>query len=289
MHDAYDIVVIDLDGTLLRSDGTISPADRRAVAEARAAGLEVLIATGRALPEAVPALEAIEHDGLVITAGGAMLSDLAAGMTRRRRPMCRHVVAGVVNRLIANGHKALILKDADVTGYDYLAIGPHALDPASQWWFDQLDVAVRFIDHVDEDEHPEDTVRAAAVAGCDELAPLADQLHTFVGNRACLQHWSAVTESEAIGSTTHLLEVFDRDVNKWTMVRTHCRELGVDPRRTVAIGDGLNDVELVRQAGLGVAMANADARVLGVAQRVTASNDENGVAGVLDGLLSGAW
>jgi len=289
VHHTFDIVIIDLDGTLLRSDGSISAADRDAVAEARSSGLDVLIATGRSLAEARPALEAIGHDGLAITAGGAVLTDLRTDTTLLRRPMCSNVVAEVTNTLVQHGHKSLILKDAQAVGYDYLAVGSHALDPASQWWFDQLDVDVRFIDDLQEDEHPEDTVRTAAVARCGALAPLAERLRDALGDRASLQHWSAVTESEAIGSSTHLLEVFDRDVHKWSMVRACCEQFGIDPARTAAIGDGLNDVQLVREAGLGVAMANADERVLEVARRTTTSNDENGVARALESLVTGRW
>src|SRR6185503_18430666 len=147
--------------------------------------------------------------------------------------------------LIRHDHPALILKDAHITGYDYLIVGDGALDPASEWWFGRMGTTVRHAAHTDHDPHPHDSIRAGAVACSTRLAPLATEMRRELGDRCCLQHWSAVTATHAIGSPTHLLEIFDSNVNKWTMVHEHCRREGIDERRVVAIGDGLNDVELI--------------------------------------------
>jgi HAD superfamily hydrolase (TIGR01484 family) len=287
----YDVLVIDLDGTLLRSDGSVSPRNMKAVHKARQAGLEVVVATGRALNESREVLEAIQHDGLVVAAGGALLCEAATGRTVDRRPMPHDVVTYAAQSLLDDGHKVLILKDAHATGYDYLAVGgpERELDPASQWWFEKLGVEVRHINHLHEDAHPADTIRTGAVACESRLAPLAQRLKRELGDRCCLQHWSAVTATHAIGSDTHLLEIFTPNVNKWTMIEGHCRRLGIDRCRVAAIGDGLNDVELVANAGLGVAMANSSPAVLAAARFTTLHHDDDGVAEAIDQILGGAW
>ena len=285
----YDLLVIDLDGTLLGPDGTVSSDDAAAVRRARAAGLTIVIATGRALVESLDPLRAIDHRGLVVAAGGSMLCDAGCGRTLARSAMDEDLVVEVSRTLIAHGHKALLLKDAEATGYDYLAVGPDDLDPASRWWFETLPVRVRFVHAIEDDPHPADTVRAGAVASEAELLPLALWLREEIGDRAFLQHWPAVTGTHPTGSTTHLLEVFTADVNKWTRVSAYCREAGIDPVRVAAIGDGLNDVEIVRDAGLGVAMANADPRVAAVADRVTGDHRAGGVASAIEHMLNGAW
>ena len=73
-------------------------------------------------------------------------------------------------------------------------------------------------------------------------------------------------------------------VNKATAVA----ELGYPPEQVVAFGDYPNDIPLLTWAGLGVAMANAHPDVLAIADEVTASNDEDGVALVLERLATGA-
>lgn len=285
----YEVLVIDLDGTLLARDGSVSEGNCRAVGRARDAGVEVIIATGRALSESAQALRAVGHEGMVVAAGGSLLCDAATGATIDRRVLSHDVVVEVTNSLLDHGHKVLILKDAHAAGYDYLAVGNDDFDPASQWWFSHLPVQVRHAETLIEDVHPLDTVRAAAVACESRLAPLASQLKEVLGQRCFLQHWPAVTESQCIGLTTHLLEVFTPDVNKWTMIRDYCRNREIDPGRVAAIGDGLNDVELVGNAGMGIAMGNSIPAVLAAGKYVTGHHDDDGVATAIERILSGEW
>jgi hydroxymethylpyrimidine pyrophosphatase-like HAD family hydrolase len=82
-----------------------------------------------------------------------------------------------------------------------------------------------------------------------------------------------------------LIEAFAPGVNKWYGIEKLCRWWGIAPARTVAVGDDVNDLDMVRSAGLGVAVANARPAVQAVADRLTASNDACGVAKLIDELL----
>jgi hypothetical protein len=267
----------------------VSEANVRAIDRAREDDMDVLIATGRGYVESKHYLEAIGHRGCLIAAGGSIVCDAETGRTLRRSVMDRGLVVDVTRALLHHGHKVLLLKDPDSTGYDYLAVGPAELDPASQWWFETMPVRVRFVHEVEDDPHPRETVRVGAVASEHEIAPIASALADEIGDRGFLQHWAAVTESELTGERTHLLEVFNPDVDKWTMIERYCAERGIRRERVAAIGDGLNDVRMVREAALGIAMGNADDRVRAVADRFTESNVDDGVAGAIDRLLEGAW
>jgi len=163
------------------------------------------------------------------------------------------------------------------------------MDPASRWWFAQLPARIRHLESLDHDEHPEDSLRAGAVGCSSRLAPIAGALRAQLGDRCFLQHWSAVTESAATGSSTHLLEVFTANVNKWTMISSHCQRKGIDPKRVAAIGDGLNDVEMLRNAGLGIAMANAGPESKAAATRITNDHNHHGVAEAIDRILREEW
>jgi HAD superfamily hydrolase (TIGR01484 family) len=286
----WRLLAVDLDGTLLGPRGRVDPEDAAAIIRAREAGLLVVPATGRGPAESDAAMRAIAHADLMVGASGALLSDLGdRGRTLHAESMPADLVADVSEVILEEKHKVLLLKDADVAGYDYLAIGPHALDPASTWWFETLPVRVRFVEHVEEDPHPAATVRIGAVAREDQLAPIAAHLRGVVGERAWLHHWGAVTSTHATGSPTHLLEVFQPRVDKWTMLLRVCAMRGIDPSQVVAIGDGLNDVTMVREAGLGIAMGNADPRVAAVADRGTRDHASAGVAAAIDHLLEGTW
>lgn len=285
----FDLLAIDLDGTLLRCDGTVSPETIRALRRARAAGLEIVIATGRALIESAHVLQEIGHGGAFIGAGGALLSRANDGATLERSAMAPGLIATITRSLTAHGHLAHLLKDGAAAGYDYAIIGNGILDPASEWWFRTLPVRVRFFDSPDEDPHPEETIRCGTVAAEGDLSGLAEEIRTDLGEAIFLQHWSAVTQGQATGSQTHLLEIFNPEVDKWTMLHRYAERRGISIERIAAIGDGLNDRRMIRNAGLGVAMGNADSGVLEAADRVVADNEAEGVAEAIAGILRGGW
>src|SRR5262249_37168506 len=81
-----------------------------------------------------------------------------------------------------------------------------------------------------------------------------------------------------------VMEVFDPAVNKWQGILHVARIHGVEPHELVAIGDDVNDLPMIQNAGLGVAMANARASVRGVAKRISGRNDEDGLAIFLEEL-----
>ena len=86
----------------------------------------------------------------------------------------------------------------------------------------------------------------------------------------------------------HFLEFQAATASKWRAVSTLARRRGIPPGQIVAIGDDENDISMLRGAGLGVAMANADEPVRRAADLVTASNDDDGVARVIERILTGA-
>ncbi|MGI9012710.1 MAG: HAD hydrolase family protein [Phycisphaerales bacterium] len=286
MRDPIRLLAIDLDGTLLQPDGRVAARDAAAVRMARDAGIDVVIATGRAIIESQSALDAIGREGAFIGAGGAILNDAISDATLDRATMPAEVVTSLVDCLISHGHAAHLLKDADRCGYDYAIIGQGALNPATEWWFRTFPVRVRHFARLEDDEHPHETVRCGTVAHETSLSAVVQQIRDDIGDGILLQHWEAVTESAALGVRTHLLEAFSPGVDKWWMLERYAQQRGIGPAAIAAIGDGLNDVSMVREAGLGIAMANASPAVMHVADQVTVSNSEAGVAAAISTILA---
>ncbi len=83
-----------------------------------------------------------------------------------------------------------------------------------------------------------------------------------------------------------VLEVFDPAVNKWEGLLQVARTHGIDPAQIVAIGDDVNDLTMIKSAGLGVAMGNAKPEVLAAAKRVIKRNDQDGLAEFLEELVA---
>ncbi len=291
----YDILALDLDGTLLGPDGTVSEVNRQAVHRAREAGLSIFPCTGRGLVECRHILNHIGHVGPVAVAGGAMIADVASGKTLHRFAMSPATVAHAVEAFHEEGNAALVLKDRFAAGFDYLVVtGPdnHAIDPVSVWWFEALKVELKFVGSIEEDTHPEYTIRTSIVADSRRSVPLMRRLRRHFGSNALLHSFPAVISSDlqnAGGREVHVLEVFDARAHKWSAVEWFAEQNALFNPRVCAMGDHVNDVTMLREAALGIAMGNAAPEARAVADVVTKSNSEDGVAHAIDMILSGAW
>ena len=304
----YDILALDLDGTLLGPDGTVSPANVEAVEEARRAGIEVVLCTGRGYRESGVAIDAIRADRIatgrsvapVVVSGGAMIVDASRDKTLHRWPLGESLASDLCALFAEMGRAPLLLKDFDAAGFDYLVINSGPVEPPTLWWFEHMPVEVRFVASLDEDEHPEHTVRVGFAAGTRVIRGLARAVRDRFGRRAMIHAFAAVSSVEdrvgpdgrpIVGKDEdiHLLEVFDAQVNKWTAIHRLALEQGIPRDRVAAIGDEINDLAMIEGAGLGIAMENAIPEVAEAAQRQTLHHAEDGVAHAIEQILAGEW
>ena len=262
------LIAIDLDGTLLTRGG-VTDTDRAAIDAARDAGVMVVIATGRSWSESLEALQPIEATGPTIAAGGALLHEAATGETLERSVIHPEVAVAVTTELRRHGHVVHLLQDAPQAGCDYWMIGRDTVSEATRWWFERHDVNARWVEHLADVPTLAHTVRVGTTAVGSALGHVVEEIQAALGDRVLLQAWEAVVESEVSGDRIHLLEAFDPAVDKWTMLERIAGRRGVGREAVAAIGDGLNDVGMVGNAGIGVAMENADPRVIAVADRRT--------------------
>lgn len=267
------LIAMDLDGTLLLPDKTLSARNRAALDAAAEKGILVVPATGRlyiGLPEFIRALPYVRY---VIAINGAQLYD-------------------------AVDDKVLHTADLDVETalaiYDLMETFPLAYDAYID---DKAYMDRRFIDTL-EDYIPDDPHVLNMVLG---LRIPVDDLRKMVRERGLpiqkLQCFCADVERLAqlrsifaarfpktavSSSLKHNIEINSGDAVKANALLALCSHLGIDPAETLAFGDGLNDISMLRAAGTGVAMANASDEVRAAADMVTASNVEDGVAQYLE-------
>ncbi len=299
----YDILAVDLDGTLVGTDGHVSEVNKRAVERAHEHGLEIVICTGRGLIESAHLVDEIDGrtpaagrtDAPMVTAGGALIVDAASGRTMHRWAMDRGLVREMCEYFAERNRAPLLFKDRDAAGFDYLVIDSGPIEEPSRWWFEVMDVEVKFAASVEEDPHPEHTVRLGFAATTDVMTELARGIKARFDERAMIHHFAAVGATKDGGKvgvkndSVHLLEVFDPQVSKWTAIHRLALEQGVPRERVAAIGDEINDIRMIEGAALGIAMGNAVDRLHEVADVTTKSNAEDGVAHAIEMILSGRW
>lgn len=293
----YDILAVDLDGTLLRRDGCVSRVSIDALARAREEGLRVVVCTGRGWVECKHILAAIRQQDPVVVAGGSIIAQPESGRTVHRFSMAHTLVRGAVDTLLAQRHAALVLKDPSEAGFDYLVVrGEHnvELDPVTRWWFGAMNVRVREAVHLDHDEHPEHTVRVGACAPASKLSSLTAALAASAGADGVVHDFPAVVApDDACGTGTHdpmhVLELFDARATKWAGITHLAAAWDIAPERIAAIGDQINDLSMIKGAGLGIAMSNAIPALKDAAERHAPTNEEDGVAYAVERVLSGEW
>lgn len=293
----YQLVAIDLDGTLLDSASRVSEANVKAVARARLSGMKVIVCTGRGLVECRHYLDAIGQTDPVVVAGGSIIACPVTSRTIHHFKLDHALVGHAVGRIHSHGYPALILKDPVEAGYDYLVVTgdeDHPIDPVTRWWFQSMDVKVRYARRLSDDAHPEHTVRLGACGMSGAMARVEKDLSEAFGGELHMHHFPAVVAPDHAsrdddGQALHVLEVFDRDANKWSAIDVLARGWGIEPDRVAAIGDQINDVSMLRHAGLGIAMGNAVPAALAAADRRTLPNDQDGVAHAIDRILAGEW
>ncbi len=292
----YDLLAIDLDGTLLDSRGRVSRANLKALDRARKAGLEVTLCTGRGTRETLATAVAVGQRTPIVTAGGAIIADAGDGRTIHRFSLRQDLLHPATDLLLSHGYAVLVLKDATETGYDYLVVRGeqnHPVGQCNEWWFNHTGVSVRYAQRLDEDEHPEHTVRFGVAGMSADFAPIKAGLTDRFAGRFAIQHFQGVFDPDhvglPVGATYDVIEMCDSGVNKWSALEHLASSHGIDTGRIAAIGDQVNDIEMVKGAALGVAMANARPEVRAVADRSTLSNEEDGVAHAIDRILAGEW
>ena len=297
MPRRYDLLALDLDGTLLDPQCRVSPRNATAIRKAREAGLKVVVCTGRGLAECRDALDAIEQRDPVGVAGGSIVACPVQRHTLHRFSLEQELVEQATRRLLSHQHPVMVLKDPVHAGYDYLMVvgeENHALDPVTLWWFESMKVKVRYAATIEEDEHPEHTVRLGVCGLSSTLAEMKRDMAETFGDRATMHAFAAVVAPEHAsrlpsGEKLHILEVFAKDSSKWSAVRWIADQQGVPTERICAIGDEVNDVPMIEGAGLGIAMGNAIGSVKAAAKRETLRNDEDGVAHAIERVLEGEW
>jgi Cof subfamily protein (haloacid dehalogenase superfamily) len=262
------LVATDIDGTLLRSDGTISDRTRRAVAAVEEAGVPFVLVTGRPPRWLAPVRDQLDHRGIAICANGALVMDLHTDEVVRVDAFEPDIGRQVLERI--RGLDAAVAVGVEwPDGFAHEAGYPRGRSRRPEL------VAHAAVD-VDDDEafFARPVIKVLVRAPDGPLDALAQQLGAATDGLATVT-WSM----------TGLLEISAVGVDKAAALARFAADHGVDAADAVAFGDMPNDLPMLAWVGRGVAVANAHPLVLEAADETTGANDDDGVAQVLEQLV----
>ena len=292
----YRLIAFDLDYTLLDSQGSVTEQTRAAVERAQRAGVLVVPCTGREwhTGKAV-GLDHLPTLTLGVFKDGATVCEVATGRVLRSVVFTRELACQVLDRIGEAQVSMLLSRLADDGGCDYLIAGAEPVEGLEQSWSgytaerleqswsghaaERLSVTSR--------PSPDDLGAVLEIRLYARAAQPIEEAQRVLGQLdepLVLRTWEPTALLEH-----HVLQVYSPGVDKWPALEWVAGQHDIAPAEIAMIGDHVNDVAAIRAAGCGVAMGNAVEEARAVADRVTRSCDNDGVAHAIEQLLAGRW
>ena len=256
------LIAVDIDGTLLNSQRQVTPEVFQAIQDAKAAGVKVVIATGRPIPGVLPLLEELNlnQDGdYVITFNGGLVQETSTGNELIRETLSYEDYLDIevlANKLGVHSHA--ITKDGIYTSNRN--IGRYTVHEST---LVHMPIYYRTPEEVADKEF----VKAMYIDEPEILDAAIAKLPQEFYDRFTI-----------VKSTPFYLEILKKTANKGIAVTHLAEKLSLTKEETMAIGDEENDRAMLEVVGSPVVMENGNPEIKKIAKYITKSNDESGVA-----------
>ena len=260
----YKLVAIDMDGTLLNKSKAVSSKTLNALTEARKKGVHIVLSTGRILKSAERYWNELELSSPIIACNGAVISD-ENGNVIYKNPIGGELAKNVVEIAVKNNVYFHFYNENTLFSNIYVK---EVIDYyADRDWsinyeiFDNIDGLVKNNINIY------------------KFLMLDNDFNKLRGLHNDLEKLNKIGLTK---SGENNLEVMNTNVSKGMALDYLCEKLNTPRERVIAIGDNENDISMLQFAGLGVAMGNASDYVKSKADYVTLTNDEDGVANIIE-------
>jgi Cof subfamily protein (haloacid dehalogenase superfamily) len=263
---SYKVLVLDIDGTLMNSEKKITEKTKVALRAAQEAGVTIVLASGRPTPGIVPIAKEIgldEYGGYILSFNGAVVTNFKTGEIVFETVLPHDKIQELYDASQNYGVSIVSYKDGWIVTENvddkYVEIEAR---------INNMPV-VKVDSFVDALTHP--VTKCLMLGDGDYLEKVEVEVNNLFGDVLNIYR-----------SEPFFLEIMPQNVDKAYSLERLLAHLNLSRDEMVACGDGFNDLSMVRYAGLGVAMGNAQQVVKEVADFVTASNDEDGLVLVVE-------
>jgi Cof subfamily protein (haloacid dehalogenase superfamily) len=277
----YRLLALDIDGTLVNSRDELTPATSAAIRRACVAGIRVVLATGRRYSKALHLVEPLGLDVPLISASGALIKDPLDHRTLYSAEFAAGILEGTLKTAVAAGHDAVLYADTFADGFDFYC---QTLDLNGS---NQAQLAEYFGRNAScgrvwpnlMASPPPGIFAGFAIDTREKMTRLGQQLTRQFGDNLYVH----ILKSPFYSGW--FCEIEPGGVSKWSAVQHLARDWGIADEEICAVGDDVNDIPMIRGAGLGVAMGNAVPELKAAADRVAPCHDSDGLVDVVGWLL----
>lgn len=265
----YALVALDIDGTLLNSQGELSPGVRSTIKAVVEKGVIVTLATGRRMSSTLPWARALDIDVPIVVHNGAVVVNPITKNISLQKGIPVSVANQIHEDLLKRNIPHLVYKGEDHgdTGYLLSEFG----NENKALFLEYIDDHIQFVDSVEVNEA---VIKISAIGKSQLILANLDDLSQSYGTHTNMTVYQSPTYSG--------VDFAHSSCSKASGINHIITELGLSFDDVIAIGDQANDLEMIKSAGLGVAMYNAPQHVKEAAAYITSSNDQDGVAQVLE-------
>jgi Cof subfamily protein (haloacid dehalogenase superfamily) len=274
----FQLLAIDIDGTLVNSHDQLTSATRDALVRAGEAGIRIVLATGRRYSRTLHLVEPLAIDVPLVTASGSLVKDPHGHQTLYRADFDLPTLGDASVLVDRFGFHPLMCADTFDEGFDFYCDESAVLNPF-------LEEYMRL--------NPGCGQHRPGLVTC----PPEGVFNVFtMGTQVEMLALQAELERQMPGRlTTHVLrspryrgficEIAMAGITKWSGIQWLAKRWAIPDNAICAVGDDVNDLAMIEGAGLGVAMGNAQPVVKAVADRIAATHDEDGLVQVVKWLL----
>ena len=281
----YKLIAIDLDGTLLNSYGEISKQDKHAIKEAIQKGIKVILASGRtfsAIENYAQDLGATEY---VVSGNGATIYDIQKNEIIYNKCLTKAKVLKIANICEENSVYYNVYADKSIiaNSLNYNTLFYHCENlrkpEEKRTAIDIVENVPKYINGLNNEEFLKITVcdkdKSIFIGIINKLKQIknVEILDVSHMSRKTIKYGTEEREIEY-----YYTEISNENVNKWSAIEYLIEKIGIDKSEVVAIGDNVNDKEMIQNAGLGIAMGNSFSELKGIADIVVTDNNSGGIA-----------
>jgi Cof subfamily protein (haloacid dehalogenase superfamily) len=267
------LVAIDLDGTLLDGNATVSVTNREALAQIKARGVEIAVVTGRRFQSAQIILEQLPFPVTLISSNGAMIV-AASGEILHRDFLPRPLALRVLQE--ARDYRPYAVAIFEIPGRGQVVMQANAAAESPLAWYQAKSPGVLLQVPDLESYLPVDPIQLMFGGPPERVGPIEPFLLGQFNPPEFHLTWT-----KYLARNLSLLDVMNHGCTKGRALARWAAQLGIPASEVLAIGDNLNDLEMLRFAGIPVVMANSTPGLIQEGWHETCSNEQDGVAAAL--------
>lgn len=280
----YKFVAIDLDGTLLNSYGEVTPATKEVLLKAKEKGVEIVLSSGRPISSTESLARELGVDNYLISGNGAAVYDIQNQKLIWDRFLTKEQVLNIAKLCEENSFFYNVYTEDEVIAsslnYNVLFYHKENLKKIEEkrTHINVVQNIAKYIEESGKDKFLKITV-------CDEsqfifnsimkrlkLIDGIDVLETEYMSRKKIK-----SGTEDVSIQYFYTEVTNKNVNKWSAIEFLLKMLNINKEEVLAIGDNMNDIEMIQNAGLGVVMGNSNPKMKEIANEIVSDNNSEGV------------